>query len=103
MRNKKLLLVILLFVSFILFRKSIWRYYDDHVVNNILSKIESSWLTDVTLFLIMGFLLIATFQYTLNKIRVRNEVFYGSLFFYVLFIYCRFFSSKYPILNFRPI
>lgn len=93
--SRKSILVIALFVLFILFKNSIWDYYNDKVVDKILINIKSHWLIDITLFLVTTTLLIFAIHLLIVKKRVSNMIFFVCLFLFILFFYCRAFSGIY--------
>ena len=93
--NGRSILLIGLFVFFILFRDSIWDFYNQKAVSGVFSKIKSHWLIDIVILGLIAFSLIITGYLIFTKRRIANSIFFFSLFLFILFFYCRIFSSKY--------
>ncbi len=104
--SRKSALIILILIVFIIFRASIWEYYNEKIVGKYLSTVKSHWIIDCTFIFLAIFTLIVTIHLVLIKKRISNYLFYLLLVLFVLFFYCRIFSSKYffePYFWFSPL
>ena len=95
MFSRKSILVILLLILFIFFRKNLLSFYNENVVEKYLSTVQSHWIIDCSLILLSIFTLVFTIHLVLIKTKIDNSLFLLGLFLFGLFFYSRFFSSDY--------
>lgn len=99
--STKGILLIVLFTATILFRIQLWDFYDNHIVEGILSTIKSHWLVDITIVLLLFLATTITFANIYNNKRLSLTTFVICMFLFIVFIYCRIFSEEYTYESFH--
>lgn len=93
--KKKNIFLALLFVLFVFFRTSIWKFYNQNFVDKVLISIDSHWLVDVVIIVLaIATFIIVLFGILSNK-RISNTLFIFLFFLFTLFVYCRLFTNVY--------
>jgi hypothetical protein len=98
--SRKGLFILLLIVSFLLFREAMWSFYNATVVDGIVSKIKSHWVVDILFLLLIVLTSVSAIHLIKTNKRLTNSFFFIALGLFLLFLYCRFLSARYLYENY---